>query len=361
MRKLSIDIVKRPDWPMDDGRAWHAAVVGGGLFEEIEGRLARYSEQRLKVLADAYGRWIGYLKTSITDGALSSGLAHVEDADALSGFLQELQAVAPCTARGYLTDLLTVCNGLRPNASFTLLHRAVRHSWRTAKPASSKIERMVPARDLFQLGFKLMHEAATLSTPLKRAGRYRDGLMIAMLISAPVRIESFVAMKIDEQLVWDGTRYRLCFRPAQVKTRRYLEFPLPLELNDPIRTWLEAHRPVCLAREGRWHRNDGGAALWISESGASFARASHVRERIQRMTLTRLNRRINPHLFRDIAATSIASEIPQDVGITKIVLGHSDLRSGQRFYNQARSIGAATKLQDVLAGFRDAAMGKERI
>ena len=73
---------------------------------------------------------------------------------------------------------------------------------------------------------------------------------------------------------------------------------------------------------------------------------------IERTTEERLGVRINPHLFRDIAATSIASEIPEDVGIVRPVLGHASLDSGMRFYNQGQSIGAAREFQALLATFR---------
>jgi integrase len=351
MRKLAFDVLPMSEWPADDMAAWNKAIAGGGYFDE-QGPLAHHTPTYLHNIGRAYGRWLGFLKEKIEDAALASGLAMADDAKLLEKFVEALALVAPCTARGYLTNLFTACRGLKPEAPFCFLHRAMLRSWRTARPITNKTERMVPARDLAALGHSIMTEAASLSTPLKRASYYRDGLMITMLIYAPARITSFVGIRLGKELIWDGTRYRMCFEPHQVKNKRYLEYPLPVELNDAIETWLNIYRPICLARRGRWHRDHAGDAFWISESGAPFIQAARVRERIERITEERLGRHINPHLFRDIAATSIASEIPEHVGIVRPVLGHASLDSGMRFYNQGRSNGAAGEYQALLATFR---------
>lgn len=351
MRKLAFDLVPVGKWPIEDQAAWTRAITGSGLFG-IHGPLAHQTPEAIERLARAYGRWLGFLTYRLSGTEFPSGLPLAESPALLTDFVSELDAVAPNSARNYFTDLLTACRGLLPSVDFELLHRVVRHSWRTARPITDKMSRIVPAYDVFQLGLALMTEAASLSTLLQRAAQYRGGLMIAMLISAPARITSFVGMRIGKQLIHDDTRYRLCFDPNEVKTRRYLEYALPIELNERICTWLEKYRPECLSQQGRWHRHHDGDSFWISCDGAPFSRASTVRERLKRVTEERLGRRLNPHIFRDIAATSIVSEIPDDVGIVKDVMGHASLESGMKFYNQAQTIGAARSYQTILAGFR---------
>ena len=61
---------------------------------------------------------------------------------------------------------------------------------------------------------------------------------------------------------------------------------------------------------------------------------------------------MNPHLFRDAAATSIAIEDPSHVGSTKSVLGHSSLRTSERHYNQARSTEATAAYQSRVTTLR---------
>ena len=107
----------------------------------------------------------------------------------------------------------------------------------------------------------------------------------------------------------------------------------------------------CLSRRGRWHRKDDETALWISDCGSRYAASSQVGSRIQRQTWRRFGKRINLHLFRDIAATSIATELPAEAGIIRSVLGHANVQTGERFYNQARSVAAATAYHAALAAF----------
>ncbi len=63
-------------------------------------------------------------------------------------------------------------------------------------------------------------------------------------------------------------------------------------------------------------------------------------------------RPINPHLFRDCAATSIAIDDPVHVGIAARVLGHRTGSTTERFYNQARSIEASRLMQKSLLAQR---------
>lgn len=352
-QKLTITVMPIGQWPEHDQRAWSAALRHGGHFDE-GGGLARYKPRRHQVMGAAYGRWLGFLQESLGTEMPPSGLALLHDRDLLTAFMSRLRVLASHSARAYVTDLATVCRAMAPDAAFTLVAAAARHLWKTARAEGDKIGRMVPARDLYALGFDLMESAEDAATPLKRASRYRDGLMIAMLAAAPVRLSNFVAIEIGHHLVYDGVSYRLCFGPSEVKNGRPLELKLPPALKAAIDLWISSYRPQCLSRHGRWHRHFKESALWISESGSRYASASQVGSRIQRQALRRFGKRINPHLFRDIAATSIATELPADAGIIRSVLGHASLRTGERFYNQARSVAAGTAYHAALDIFHTA-------
>lgn len=104
-----------------------------------------------------------------------------------------------------------------------------------------------------------------------------------------------------------------------------------------------------------FHCQPDEPTLWISESGSRFTSGFRVRERIERCTEVRFGKRINPHLFRDIAATSIATEIPADAGIIGLVLGPANLKTGERSYNQARSAAASAAYQRALDQCREPA------
>jgi integrase len=77
-----------------------------------------------------------------------------------------------------------------------------------------------------------------------------------------------------------------------------------------------------------------------------------MHRRICERTRERFGRPINPHLFRDAAATSIAIEDPEHVGIVVAILGHSTIKTSERYYNQATGIDAARHYQNVIAAYR---------
>jgi integrase/recombinase XerD len=76
--------------------------------------------------------------------------------------------------------------------------------------------------------------------------------------------------------------------------------------------------------------------------------ANGIYNRITRLTLKNLGRSVNPHLFRDCAATSLAIEDPRHVRIAANLLGHRRFRTTERFYNQANNIEASRIMQNVL-------------
>lgn len=79
----------------------------------------------------------------------------------------------------------------------------------------------------------------------------------------------------------------------------------------------------------------------------------HVSRHIRRLTLEYLGRDLCPHLFRDCAATSVAIEDPKHIGIVKDVLGHSTLRTSQKYYNQANSVSSLRRYQTAMRALRD--------
>jgi len=66
---------------------------------------------------------------------------------------------------------------------------------------------------------------------------------------------------------------------------------------------------------------------------------------IVRLTRIKFRHSLNPHLFRDCAATSIATEDPAHVHMTRNILGHKKLATSEMHFNHAQSIEALQRLQ----------------
>lgn len=350
-KRLQVSVLRSRDWPAVDQAAWNRTLGPSSLLDPCGG-LASYPQSRILVFEASYGRWLGFLSISMPTLAVERGLDYL-DRDRVAVFLERLQAVlAPYTVRAYLSDLLTVVRAMAPQRSFEDLEKAVRFICKTAKPVTDKSSHLVPIRNLYALGYQLMEEAPSRNTKLKEAGHFRDGLTIAMVAARPIRLGNLTSIKIDDHLQRRGEEYRLAFRATEVKNRRPLNYSLPPALFAPIDRYLSHYRPHLLERRGRYWRGSPGNALWISEHGSHFTPAQ-MRNRIKRHTHNRFGSAILPHWFRDCAATSIATEDPKSIGIIMPVLGHASATTGERYYNQAQSLGASRQFQAIVETLRN--------
>jgi integrase len=194
-------------------------------------------------------------------------------------------------------------------------------------------------------------EAAEDHTPRQRAVGYRNGLAIALLAARPLRLKNLAALELDRHLVRAGQGWRLVIPGAETKTGRPLELPFPEVLVPALERYVEVHRPVLAAAEGRRGQGQAGAALWLSPTGGPLSAgtlAFHITER----TRAAFGRAVNPHLFRDCAATSLALEDPEHVRIAAQVLGHGSFRTTERHYNLAQGQRATTAWHETLDGLR---------
>jgi integrase len=66
---------------------------------------------------------------------------------------------------------------------------------------------------------------------------------------------------------------------------------------------------------------------------------------------------INPHLFRDIAATTLAVAAPQHVRLAAPLLSHTNLATTERCYLQASGLEASARYQAQVLSLRRATRG----
>jgi integrase len=143
--------------------------------------------------------------------------------------------------------------------------------------------------------------------------------------------------------------------PAEeTKTHREIEVEWPSALVAALATYLGIHRPVLL-------HGSAAKALWIGSSGQALA-AHTIRQIIIRRTQAALGVPINPHLFRDCAATTLAIEDPTHVGAAATILGHASSRTTHKHYIQANTLLASRRhLAAVVARRRGAKSTKVMI
>jgi integrase/recombinase XerD len=69
---------------------------------------------------------------------------------------------------------------------------------------------------------------------------------------------------------------------------------------------------------------------------------------------------ISPHLFRDCAATTIATDDPEHVLTIAPLLGHTTLKTSEKHYNHARSLDASRRYQAVMLEVHEGARHSRR-
>jgi integrase len=204
---------------------------------------------------------------------------------------------------------------------------------------------------LFDLGLALMTEAEQERSACASALTYRDGLIVALLAARPLRLGNLAGLALDRTLVFRGTQWSIEFPASDTKTKEEaIELPWPEPLVAPLETYLARHRRVLAQLRGGSILLCNGA-LWISSHSLPMNRRT-IYDRIRTRTLEGLGRAINPHLFRDCAATSIAIDDPFHVRIASRLLGHRTISTTERYYNQARSVEASRLMQKVLLARR---------
>jgi len=174
-----------------------------------------------------------------------------------------------------------------------------------------------------------------------------------LLAQRPLRRRNFVELRLGEQLQKRGKGWWILIEGDETKTGATIEVPWPANLTAALDTYLTQWRPLLLQSRTTHapHLPGAGMALWVSSWGTAITPQA-LYDLVTGHTQRAFGKAVNPHLFRDCAATTIAIEDPVHIGIASEVLGHDGPRSTERHYNQARSIEAARSWQETLEKLR---------
>jgi integrase len=293
----------------------------------------------------SYGRWLGFLeRTGRLDPAASPGAR--ANRETIGAYIAELEDLnAPQTVIVRMQSLSVVLRWLAPDVDWAWLRRLVVRLEAKAVPVRDKRARLQLADALFALGSQLMAEAESQmsSTPRERARLYRDGLMIAFLSCHPLRLGNFRRLELGRHLRCVGDCWWLEVEGAETKTGQPLQLPIQVRLVPLLERYLQIWRPQ-LASPGRVARS---RALWLTEQGRAIS-DTHAHLRVTRLTARAFGCPVNPHMFRDALATTIALMRPDKIGIVTPLLGHRSLATAQRSYNLASMATAAAAWHDAL-------------
>ena len=313
-------------WPAADRDGWLAATSKGDFLLD-DGPGAALKPATLDRHRSSYGRWLGFLERRAGSIRQPRPAARASR-EAIAAYIAELEALnAPQTVVVRMQSLSVVLRWLAPEEDWAWLRRLVVRLEARARPVRDKRARLQLADALFALGSRLTTEAESQesSTPRERAQLYRDGLMIAFLSCHPLRLGNFRRLELGRHLHRVGDRWWIELEGAETKTGQPLQLPLQARLVPLLERYLQLWRPQ-LASPDRVARS---RALWLTEQGRAIS-DTHAHLRITRHTAHAFGRPVNPHLFRDALATTIALARPDKIGIVTPLLGHRSLATAQR-------------------------------
>lgn len=338
------------EWPVKDREAWEAILRPAGFLEQAS-PAAGWAPDTRRAVAKSYGRLLGWLTET---GQLDSDAGPLERIHPalVNSFVAHLRGLnADRTVITRLIHLEMLARMLAPTCDWSFLRRWQRRLEPEVRDISRKLRRLRRADDCVELGFRLMRQArfkGTAPASWRQSVLYRDGLMLALLALRPLRLGNFTGLTLDRHLLRRDGTWWIHIPKAETKTRRRpIDEPFPECLVEPLETYLRQVRPALIAH--RPGRGDAPSArLWVASEGRPLPERT-VHGRIALRTRAAFGQPMNPHLFRDAAATTFAVSAPEQVREAAALLGHADFRTTEAYYRLSQSVVACRVHQEILA------------
>ena len=339
-------------WPAEDRRLWEVAhAKGDDLFGDGGARADRRALSNVTV-AKGYGRWLTFLAEQ---GWLDASCPPADriTLDRVKAYIDRLVELgnAPLTMLNRIHELHSAAMVMGPRHDWSILKRLLRRLRARRRPLKSKRDRMVSADELLGLGLRLMDISGKAGTPRQQALAYRDGLIIALLALQPFRRGNLAALTLGTSLVEVDGVWLITLTGEQVKTDTPVDVRWPDLLVEHLTVYLRQYRPFLMDLTGRC-TTPVGDALWVSAHGSPLSE-EQIYYFVMRHMREAFGAAINPHLARDIAATTLAVADPRHVRAAGPLLGHSSPVTTERHYQQAQVLDAQRRYYGELARLRE--------
>jgi hypothetical protein len=333
------------DWPAADTAAFAKAYEPGDIFDETNGPGAYHSEGWRRMVRTSYRRWLGFLSECYPADLLRDPAERITR-KRVRAFVEQLSGeVRPTTAAIEIASLYAAARLIAPGADWRWLASVKSRLAARAKP-ENRLDRLVPAWQTLDLGIKLMEEARRMpSTSGKEQDRqYRDGLILVLLSLWTIRRRSLAALTVTRHLEFDQAGVNLLLFPEDTKSKREESFRVPDPILPYLMHYLKVVRPRLLGRKA----HDG---LWASCKGCPLT-GGGIYDIVRARAKAEFGKAMGLHDFRRAAATFLATEAPDKVGLIPGILQHASLEVGEAHYNLAQSVEASRRVGAHLAKLR---------
>lgn len=347
--------LKKEAWPTGDKVMWQRAFTRRSVLDE-GGSCADWASETRRVSARDYGYWLQFVLNFDPAMAAEPPVARLTRERVLA-YCKSMESVSALTRACRIARLHTLVRAANPTVDLGWLaeiRRGLEKLARRTGPVRSKHNRVMATGRLINAGVKLLSDAhRDECNPMrKRAKDFRDGLMIALLAARPLRIKNFAGLRLGLHLRATATGYAIDIPGEETKTGRPIESFVPDDLVPWLSIYLSEYRPYLL--HGRLSDH-----VWVHSAGGAYTPGS-LSQRISKLTARNLGVAISPHLFRDCAATTIATDDPEHVHTIAPILGHSTIRIAENHYNHAHALEANRRLQASIQILRRVAQARAK-
>ncbi len=344
MRKLKH--LPLQEWPEADHEAFRAAYEAGDVFDETGGPGAHLAEGTRRLIKTAYRRWLGFLKANYLDNLLKPPADRITT-ERVRSFIDHLRAeIRPTSVAIAADNLYYAARLIAPARDWRWLASIKARLAAGAKP-EDRFDRLVPPWQTLDFGIELMDEA--LNLPItghkQREIQYRDGLLLALLSLWLIRRRSIAALTVRRHLKFDEAGLNILLHPEDTKAKRSESFRVPEPLVPYLLHYLKEIRPRLLGRS----EHDG---LWASYRGRPLI-AGRIYDIVRARIAGRFGKSMGLHDFRRAAATFVAMDAPEKIGLIPGVLQHASADVSERHYNLARSVQASQRFAAHITASRN--------
>ena len=329
-------------WPAADRLAFEAAFRPGDLFDETGGAGARLAEASRKYIRMGYRRWLGFLHAAHPDDLLRPPADRISR-ERVRDFVACLSSdMRPSSVALTIQSLCYAARLIAGERDWRWLSAIKARLVARARPRD-RFPRLVPPCQTLDFGIELMDQALILPVTSRKTRelQYRDGLLLALLSLWPIRRRSLAALTVSRHIEIEDGAINFLLHPADTKSKRSESFRAPEPLLPYVKRYLKDIRPRLLGPRP----HDG---FW-----ASYRHGTLTAGRLYDIARARLAKRFGKdmclHDFRRAAATYLAMDAPEQIGLIPGVLQHASTEIGERHYNLANAIKASQRFAQHLA------------
>jgi integrase/recombinase XerD len=334
------------EWPEADRAAFRAVYEPGDLFDGTAGPGAHLAAGTRRMTKFSYRRWLGFLKANYPDD-LSVPPAERITPERVRAFIDHLSAqIGPSSVAMAGNRLYAAARLIAPTTDWAWL-KSIKARLASRALSQDRFDHLVPPWQTLDFGIELMDAALTLPIDghKQREIQYRDGLLLALLSLWPIRRRSLAALTVSRHLEFDDAGVNILLPPADTKSRHAESFRVPDQVLPYLTPYLKEIRPILLGHS----KHDG---FWASYHGGPLS-GDRLYEIVRARTTIKFGKVMSLHDFRRAAATFLAMDAPEKIGLIPGVLQHASPDVSERHYNLARSMQAGRRFAAHLANVKN--------